>query len=319
MPDNLQSAQWWEILPILRQTHRIWSTGLNGSIYNDYIRLQTTLPWARSNFRYLTYRHRGEIVSSCKLYSVQLSARGKLYKLAGVGAVFTQFEHQGLGYGSKLIKAVTKYAKQNNYDGLLLYSEIEAEFYQRLGFELMGCDNFSLSVDHLNSSQIADVVAETAPLEVNHLDWICRHYQRWLARQPFGYYRNRQYLAFRLARESYLHQFSSLAWPQLEILKLDSAETGQGYAIFEFADKTLRVLEAVCLPQYQEQLWNQLLTVAQNRQAKYVRGWESVKPQELALKSYQRHWGWPMLLPLNPEINPWRDIQPCPLLELDHF
>jgi GNAT superfamily N-acetyltransferase len=250
-----------------------------------------------------------------KLYSIEVLARGKSYRLAGLGAIYTQQECQGRGYGTKLIKSVIKNSRNQGYDGLLLYSEIGAEFYENLGFQLLSYNNFMCPVPE----SYAQTRVETQPLSISHIDWMDCHYRRWLRRRTFGINRSPQYFAYKIKREAYMHSCSKLNWPQLEILQTDLAETGQGYVIFELGDNVLRVLEAISQPGYESALWQQLVCVANNRQAKHIRGWEATRPVDLPASTYERHWGWPMLLPLNSELHKFSQIEPCPLLELDHF
>jgi len=317
MTDNIEAAQWQEILPILRQTYRIWAVGLDRGQYSDYIRLQMTLPWARKNYRYLISRHKKQITSSCKLYSVELSARGKSYRLAGIGAVYTQDEVQGLGYGTRFIENVIKLSKKQNYDGLLLYSEIGTEFYERCGFQQLANHDFSISLPAAGARASSPAFAISS-LTLDHIPFIQQQYSRWLRRQAYGFNRSADYLAYKLTREAFMHQYSSLDWPQLQIITVDSPEA-RGYAIFESASHTLRMLETIAPPQLETTLWEQLLIVAQQQNITRIRGWQSCQPQHLRVDHQERYWGWPMLLPFNKELASWTQISPCPLLELDHF
>jgi hypothetical protein len=93
-----------------------------------------------------------------------------------------------------------------------------------------------------------------------------------------------------------------------------------GYALFEHNGQILRVLEVVGPEATAELLWRNLLRTALLRRVQLVRGWESVAPTCVkGVRYVQRDWGYPMMLCLNAELERWFDIEPCQLLELDHF
>ncbi len=324
----IEVAEWREILRVLRETCKIWSPGLDRSHYNLYISRQLGHPWARKNYRFFVYKVKGAIVASCKLYTMELRARSRGYKFAGVAAVYTMEAHRGLGYASRLIEEVIELAGREGFAGLYLFSDIGAEFYERLGFSLAGNREFRIELpdegagDRLlgeagGGEATAPLEQLTFPAEPACIPFLDRHYQRWLARQPLGVGRSPEYWSYKISRELYLHRHSSWSWPALEVT---TTGAGDGYALMEHGSGTLRVLEVVGTAEAVPQLWRQLLVIALARKSRRLRGWESVLPPVLSgAPLNERSWGWPMILPLAAEASGWFRLDPCPLLELDHL
>lgn len=324
---GMEFAQWSDILPVLKETHRIWSAGLPRAEYYDYIWLQMSLPWAVKNYRFVIYRKGKRVATSCKLYNVELTCRSKTYRYAGIGALYTQESWQGLGYARRLINALIDFSHKRNYDGLLLFSEIGEEFYTPFGFQTLGHDEFFLNLEKpgaLGLSGLPDANdqgggVKVTKAEIDQIPFLMCHYQRWLPRQVYGVNRDHDYLKYRLRREHYLHQFSQLEWPALEIMMLDGHIEGGGYAIFEYASGVLRVLEVVASDKAALKIWKQLLGLAYQRGAIGIRSWEGIKPDFIRGCLRERSWGWPMVLNFARANSAWQNRLPCPLLELDHF
>ena len=329
---TIELAEWQDILRVLYDTYGIWSPGLDRSSYYYYVDRQMCHPWSRKNYRYLVYRQGKRIVASLKLYTIEFFARGRTYKLAGLGAVFTQAEERGLGYGSLLIKEIVELCRREDYDGLFLFSDIGSEFYAKFGFQELSSHEFFIYPSKLANTAgypalTSDVVPagypsqRVTPVELTHIPWLARHYQRWLRRQPYGVVRSEQYWSYKLNRELYLHKYSQWQWPLLEIVTIESGPTNTGYALIEQSVSTLRALEVVGPEETQLKLWQALVNLALERKAWRIRGWESVAPQLPFLRPLYcfREWGNPMILPLRTEIEDWTAVVPCPLLELDHL
>lgn len=330
MAMNLEVADWPDVIKVLHETYFIWSPGLNKTEYLHYIWRQLQHPWARKHYRFLVCKANESIIASCKLYSIDMLARGHNHRFAGVGAVYTQQACRGLGYGKRLMQAVIALAKAEGYSGLYLFSDIGPDFYGKLGFLELGKQEFWISLPDLESNPhliesfggrefLAGAERDVSRLSQADSERINRHYRRWLARQPYGVDRSPLYWSYKFFRESYLHKFSSWKWPGLELVVEVSSEGDYGYALVEHGSATLRVLEVIGSAETQRLLWSKLAALALSRSCRRIRGWESVAPQGIDYLPQDRAWGCPMVLPLSQEINVWPEIKPCRLLELDHL
>ncbi|MBI4532506.1 MAG: GNAT family N-acetyltransferase [Candidatus Melainabacteria bacterium] len=253
---NIQTAEWSDVLKVLHQTFQIWSAGLKPDEYYSYTSFQLNHPWSKKNLRYMVYRHGSTIVSSCKLYNLELASRGQVYSIAGLGAVFTGQEYRGLGYATRMLSQIIELCHKQDVKGLLLFSDIGPGFYNKLGFHEVGAREFAVYLSEANntksniaalqqslSSDCHDI--RLAGCETKQIVWLNKLYARWLRRQTYGFLRSDEHWHYKLAKELYLHTKSQWQWPRLELAILESSPQETGYAIFEYSTKTLRVLEVI--------------------------------------------------------------------------
>lgn len=322
-----------DIQTVLRQNYKAWNAGLTYDQYVQFLRVQLSQPWSRRNYRYFVARKEktGPIVSSCKLYTFEFQSRNRVYKVAGIGGVFTAEEARGRGYASDMLEQIVKRAKSENFDAMLLFSDIDPMFYERLGFELLPDNNFHIWTNEPEFERwvmsgpgfVEDLQAHAPDLSavsLENAEQMVSHYRRYLVRQPYGLLRDLPYWQYKLKRSLYRADYVA-DHPPLELLTMDEDTPRGGYAIFEHSGKVLRVLEVIGGEESTEILWRHILRTALLRRVHLVRGWEGTAP------AFRRHvrwierteWARPMLLPINPETAHWADLDSCPLLELDHF
>lgn len=328
---ELEIADAADLLTVLKQNYSTWSSGLSPSDYAEYLKRQLAHPWARKNYRYLIARLRNEIVSSCKLYTFDFLSKGEHYKIGGIGAVFTPDNLRGRGYANEMLKVVSQRAFKEDYDGLLLYSDVDPSFYERLGFELLPDNDFHIWTNTpeferwvMSGPGFIEDMQSHAPdvttVSREFGDEMVCHYQRYLPTLPYGLVRTNEYWDYKLERM--LFRCDHIAdYPALEMLRLEGSGRNGGYAIFEQGGKILRVLEVVGGEESREILWRHIFRTALLRRIHLVRGWEGTAPD------YPRHvrytersdWARPMLMPINQALESWLEYDCCPLLELDHF
>jgi GNAT superfamily N-acetyltransferase len=342
----IEQADWKDILEVLHETEKIWSVGLSKDHYQRYIFQQLNHPWGRRHFHYIVCRKNERIVASCKFYDLLYTARGKTYRFAGLGAIYTKEAFRGKGYATELMQHMISLAESDNLDGIILFSDIGAEFYQSFGFLEFGSANFSIELPISKDVEGFPNRKEPRHRHVsyfNHLGkhnigFVERHYMRWLRTQPFGIVRTSDYWSYKVSEEEFLHHYSKLSWPQLWLISVDEDYAKAGYAIIEYGGTTLRVLELIGAQEAKIPLWQNIFKSAGQLGATRIRGWESLLrglepgfsirnlvPEDIypnfnePVRYSERDWGRPMILPLNPETEKWTQAFPCPILELDHL
>jgi len=120
---------------ILNATHKIWSEGLTPAAYERYYAAQLATPWGRQALRRFALVDGADVIASAKLYTFDAVLAGDPIRVAGLGAVVTQPEHRGRGAARDLIERLLEKASADGADLALLFSEIGADYYARLGFE----------------------------------------------------------------------------------------------------------------------------------------------------------------------------------------
>lgn len=334
----ITQACWSDILTVLRQTHEIWSAGLSKGDYREYIWRQMHHPWGLRHHKFFVMKVKGEVVSSCKLYTVELSCRARRFKLAGLGAIYTGLAQRHRGYAYEMIEAVIDQCLADDYDGMLLYSDIDPVFYEKLGFIPFGAADFTFDLPW-HGPQAEPVEAATNYFERHHIKAMATIYAKWQSRQPLAFTRGESYFDYKFFKERFLADHSQLAWPKLQIRFANESGSDSAYALTETGGSVLRILEVVGSDSGRRQVWSALFEETYDRQIQKVRAWEAVAqdmapgyklgnllpPQSKFQKPlplvhyYERDWGRPMILPFNRALESWESFFPCPILELDHL
>lgn len=294
---SLEAVDWQELFPVFRETFKIWSPGLSRQDYLEYQKKQADHPWARRHIRHLVLTNGKKIVSSLKFSSVELQVRGETFQIAGIGAVYTQLAERNRGYASKLMKETVKLARKEGYQGLILFSDIDCEFYSRFGFEEIGSADLLIHLpfqkNRILPTNVTEIETGKFSIEADgqrlyvkqeliteaHLDTLTRHYGQWLRTQPYGIRRSSHYFDFKLMREAFLHNNSRLSWPALSLTTISrnsEQDKSCGYVISESAGGVLRILEVAGTEDIREVLWASMLIFALQQKLMRIRAWEGL-------------------------------------------
>ena len=119
---------------VLDQTYPQWGEGLTRHAYGAWNRAQMNTPWGRAHLERVTLVDEGRILSSAKRYQFEAVIGGVAGRVLGLGAVFTPPDVRGQGHAGRLIREMLGDAERNGASCALLFSEIGAAYYERLGF-----------------------------------------------------------------------------------------------------------------------------------------------------------------------------------------
>jgi len=131
---------------ILDATHGLWHEGLSRPAYSRYFAAQVATPWGRAHLRRTALVEDGAVLASAKLYDLTAVADRRTIRIAGIGAVFTQPAHRGRGAARELLTRMLDRAAADGADLALLFSEIDPEYYARLGFEAVPAVGLGLRI-----------------------------------------------------------------------------------------------------------------------------------------------------------------------------
>jgi predicted N-acetyltransferase YhbS len=93
------------------------------------------------------------LVAASKRYSLLFRANGREARVLGVGAVFTKDSERGRGHAPALLRAMTDEARDLGYAAAILYSDIDAAYYARLGFVALPAVDFFTPPSALPSAE----------------------------------------------------------------------------------------------------------------------------------------------------------------------
>ena len=127
-----------------RQSHALWGYGLTPSEHVARTRAQIDHAGPEL-LRYVGLVGDHGLVAASKRYGLLFRVGGREARVMGIGAVLTRESERGRGHAPTLIRAMVAEAKDLGYAAAILYSDIDAAYYARLGFvALPAVDHFAL-------------------------------------------------------------------------------------------------------------------------------------------------------------------------------
>src|SRR5437660_623715 len=122
---------------ILDASHDIWHDGLDRSAYGRWYAAQLATAWGRAHIERWALVDGDQVLTSAKIYRLDATLDGRPIRVAGIGAVFTQPAQRGRGAARDLLARLLDRAAADGVDAALLFSEIGADYYARLGFDVL--------------------------------------------------------------------------------------------------------------------------------------------------------------------------------------
>lgn len=143
---DLVAAAGEQLESILDATHTIWHDGLTRPAYSRLYATHVAAPWGRRGLTRWALVDRGEVLASAKIYLFDATLDRHPVRVAGFGAVFTQPASRGRGAARELMTRLLEKVAAEGADLALLFSEIGADYYARLGFTAIPLDDLSIRV-----------------------------------------------------------------------------------------------------------------------------------------------------------------------------
>jgi hypothetical protein len=197
----LRDATPTEMEAVLGQTAPLWSEGLPLASYFDWVRTLQDSAWGKAgNVRFLVLSNEesGEVVSGMKLYRLSARLERSPVSVGGIGAVFTLKQHRGHGHAGAMISAAHRIMVERGDAFSLLYSDIGATYYARLGYQEVDPRPVTLNVPETGSAPEG-----VTRMHRTDLDTLLRLRQMENERTPFAILRSADYFRYLLARWSF--------------------------------------------------------------------------------------------------------------------
>jgi predicted N-acetyltransferase YhbS len=131
---------------ILDDTHHIWHDGLTRYAYGRFYAAQVATPWGRTHLRRWALLEGDTVLASAKLYRFDAMLDRRPIQVAGLGAVFTSPDSRGRGAARELLERLLERAAADGAGVALLFSEIGADYYARLGFVAIPMNDLKLRI-----------------------------------------------------------------------------------------------------------------------------------------------------------------------------
>ena len=122
---------------VLDGTYPVWHDGLTRSSYGKFYRAQTRTVWGEGHLRMFALVDGDRLLASVKRYDLTAVVGGTRTAVCGLGAVFTDPAYRGRGHAAELIEGTLSAARADGAAFALLFSEIGADYYARLAFDVV--------------------------------------------------------------------------------------------------------------------------------------------------------------------------------------
>lgn len=132
-----------------RGVQKIWGGGLDEVRFELFQRRLADAPEAVGRFRLLGWFERGKLVSGMKAYDLYGSCGGRQLRMLGIGAVFTPPELRRRGHAAAMLQAAMDEYRGQGAQAAVLFSDIHAVYYERLGFRVIESSECSVEVGAL--------------------------------------------------------------------------------------------------------------------------------------------------------------------------
>ena len=121
-----------ERLAAYRNVYDVWSSGF--SLEEHLGRRLSSVQHNRAEWFVGTLQ--GEVVTSLGCFGLQFKVNGRTQQGIAIGSVHTLAKYRGRGFAPQLIEWVEAFQREAGATISLLYSDIDPEYYQRLGYQL---------------------------------------------------------------------------------------------------------------------------------------------------------------------------------------
>lgn len=265
MPNDLDihPATNEELVAAHQNVFDIWSKGLPLA---DHVRYRLDSP-SHSRATWFVGVLDGRVVASLGCYPLRFRVRGEVLPGIAIGSLYTLGEFRGRGLAPRLLEWVENHARRQQVALSALYSDIDPDYYARLGYVLCpSWEGWSDPRDVSPSPVASSRLIAFAPQE--HLPAIMKLYADYHGAAPLSIARDAEYWSAVLKKnasdEFYALQDASGAW--LGYVRIGRKADAWRITDFALADPS-DVLA--------ERLYAALLELARSGGASRVGGWLS--------------------------------------------
>jgi ribosomal protein S18 acetylase RimI-like enzyme len=213
---------------ILDGTFVIWNEGLARAAYSQWNTAQLRTPWGRRHLqRFASINERRQVLATAKQYRFDVRIGDRQGWMCGIGAVFTPPEQRGRGHASALVVELVSRAQRDGALLASLFSEIGAEFYERLGFTGVALDEVTITVDRKGGAPAMLVRAG----EERDLDAVATMHVTRSAAAPFALRRDASLVHYALSKKRLLAGLGPPGLRQLEFFVAEEGASAVAYAV----------------------------------------------------------------------------------------
>ncbi len=266
-----------ERLQAYRNVHEVWGGGVDLDAYVRW-RVESV---QHNRATWFVGCLAGRVVTSLGCYPLRFRLCGTIEPGMAIGAVHTVPAHRGRGYAPQLIRWVEEYQQQRGTKLSLLYSDIDPDYYARLGYRI--CSSWHGRADQSSAAELlASPPPESSGFKLlpssapDQWEMLADFYQQYHSGFAISISRNADYWKYLLAKDR----------DDLFFWLHDSASNRRGY-VRVGPDGNLWKIRDVGLdercPNGLRTLLSELIRAGRARGVESISGWLPDKPAVRAL------------------------------------
>ncbi len=214
---------------ILDTTYEIWHEGLTRVRYGRFFQAQMQTKWGAAHLGRWALVEGAEVLASAKTYAFRGVLDGQAVDIVGIGAVFTPPAHRGRGHARDLIDRLIARAAAHGADLALLFSEIGADYYARLGFTVVPTVERTLAL--ATSDRLGAPATMIRGGHERDLDGLVA--MNRVRAEPFRFHldRDRDVLTYAITKKRLLAGFGQPGVRELQFFVTEEGTTGVAYVV----------------------------------------------------------------------------------------
>lgn len=266
-PEELEAAH--------RNVHDVWSRGLP---LDEHVRRRLAAP-IHQRARWYVGCVDGRVVTSLGAYRIEFHVNSRVVSGMAIGSVHTLGEFRGQGLAPRLLQWVEAHEQAGGVRISMLYSDIDPEFYARLGYRL--CPSLEGWIDISSTgTQPRHDGPEAVGLQridpAEHLATLTALYADYHERLPLAVHRGDEYWRHLLQRRPHdeFHLF------------IDAEGAAEAYVRLAQVDDALRITDYALRSHdatLAQRLYREVIRLGEQRGVARVGGWLPDTPGSRAM------------------------------------
>ncbi len=216
---------------ILSETFPLWGDGLTPRRYAAWNRAQSRTSWGQAHLQRVAWIEGDALLASAKRYAIKTWLDGRAVDTLGIGAVFTPPPRRGRGHAAALIEAMCREAAAGGCELALLFSEIGARYYERLGFRVVPVTSCDIVVRVQGGAPAMLVRAgeerDAAAVAATHV--------RRVSRYRFGLVPDGDLVAYSVTKKRLMAGFDSSRRRSVEYFVAEEGSQAVAYALIQIS------------------------------------------------------------------------------------
>lgn len=213
---------------VLDDTYPLWGEGLSRRAYGQWNLAQSKTAWGRDHLHRVGLVDGDDVVASAKRYLFDALIEGKPAKALGIGAVFTPERHRGRGLAPQLIDQMLADGEARGCTVAVLFSEIGATYYERLGFTTMPRTLVTIDIPRTRRGAPGTMVRAVTPGDLPEIANISMTYAKDAA---FALDRTAEFIEFGLTRKRLKAGLGPLGLRELEVFVAEEGYRAAAYIV----------------------------------------------------------------------------------------